>query len=860
MTTTSAPGGRGPAAVRIAGTALAVAAGYYIGANLGLILRLPPATPSVMWPPNAILTATLLLAPPRRWPIYLLAALPAHLAAELGLGLGWPILLVLALFATNCSEALIAAVILRRLSDAPARFDTLRRVVVFIVGAVIAAPFLSSFLDAGVVTSFLGESYGGVWRARFFSNVLTELTVVPALAIVITATPAWLHSAPLRRQVEAALLGVLLVLLGVLSFGTSSYGVIPGIPRSPLALLMPFLLWAAVRFGPGGASLSTLVTTLVAIWTVTHGATAPPTREEILVLQLFLCVIFIPLMCLAALIEERRAAEGALGERLRFEELLSRLSGAFVHLPSHEMDCAFEEWLRRLGEALGLDRVLLLRISGSRQMATVAHSWTAPGASVPPVLAEVAPSGQMGWRWLLRDEVLLFARGSDGSASAGLADGPLQMARSEIVMPLVAGGRVLGGLVFHAIARSPAARASIIPGLQLVAEVFAGALARKETEDALRASEAMKTAILGSLSTGVAVLDRDGVIITVNEGWSRLARDGATWDPGVTVGSNYLGACRRAVRRGVAHAGEAVAGIEAVLQRARTAFAFDYAAGTPPAERWCTMTVVPLDRPDGGAVVSHTDVTERKRVEMEAQRSRQELAHFSRVSTMGELTASLAHELSQPLSGILTNAQAAQRFLAQGSPDLHEVRNILADIVDDDKRAGDVIQRLRDLLCKRELARRPLDLNTLIRDVAKLLASDAVIRNVGFVLDLHPEPVVVNADSVQLQQVILNLLLNAMDAMADSADGDRTIVLRTERTEIDAVHVAVQDAGPGLAPNAEEQIFEPFYTTKPAGMGMGLSIARSIVHAHGGLIWATNNPARGATFHLALPSSDGPRT
>jgi len=269
---------------------------------------------------------------------------------------------------------------------------------------------------------------------------------------------------------------------------------------------------------------------------------------------------------------------------------------------------------------------------------------------------------------------------------------------------------------------------------------------------------------------------------------------------------------------------------------------------------------VPLDRPDGGAVVSHTDVTERKRVEMEAQRSRQELAHFSRVSTMGELTASLAHELSQPLSGILTNAQAAQRFLAQGSPDLHEVRNILADIVDDDKRAGDVIQRLRDLLCKRELARRPLDLNTLIRDVAKLLASDAVIRNVGFVLDLHPEPVVVNADSVQLQQVILNLLLNAMDAMADSADGDRTIVLRTERTEIDAVHVAVQDAGPGLAPNAEEQIFEPFYTTKPAGMGMGLSIARSIVHAHGGLIWATNNPARGATFHLALPSSDGRRT
>jgi two-component system sensor kinase FixL len=150
-------------------------------------------------------------------------------------------------------------------------------------------------------------------------------------------------------------------------------------------------------------------------------------------------------------------------------------------------------------------------------------------------------------------------------------------------------------------------------------------------------------------------------------------------------------------------------------------------------------------------------------------------------------------------------------------------------------------------------------LNTLIRDVAKLLASDAVIRNVTLALDLHSEPVVVNGDRVQLQQVILNLLLNAMDAMADGADGDRTITLRTEQTEVDAVHVAVQDAGTGLGPDVEDRIFEPFYTTKSAGMGMGLSIARSIVHAHEGLIWATNNPARGATFHLALPRDGGRR-
>ena len=849
MAMTSADRGAGRPATHILATALIVAAGYYIGANFGFIMRLPPTTPSVMWPPNAILTATLLLAPPRRWPLYLLAAFPAHLAAELGIGL--PPAFVLAVFVTNCSEALIGAAIVHRFSDAPGRFDTLLRVVSFIVGAVVLGPFLSSFLDAGVVTTLLGEPYWPVFRARFFSNVLTELTLVPAVAIVATAGGRWLARAPLQRKIEAALLGGVLVIVGILGFGSSSYGVIPGIPRSPIVLLLPFLLWAAARFGPGGASLSLLVTTMVGIWAVTHGP-AVPTRDEVLVLQLFLTVIAIPLMCVAALIEERRRAEEALGERLRFEELLSRLSGAFVHLPSHEVDAAFTEWLQRLGESLGLDRLMLLRVSADRREATVSHVWSAPGAGLDaPTFANQALLKETGWRWLLRDEPLLVERAREAAGGDGATP-----ARSDLVIPLVANGRVLGGLVFDAVALSPRKREALVPGLRVVAEVFAAAMARKETEDALRASEGMKTAILTSLSTGVAVLDRHGCIIAVNDSWNRFTREDATWDSGAGVGNNYLEACRLAALKGAAHAGEALAGIESVLERARATFAFDYAYGTPPAERWFAMAVVPLDRPEGGAVVSHTDVTERKRVEMEAQRSRQELAHFTRVSTMGELTASLAHELSQPLSGILTNAQAAQRFLAKAQPDLREVRAILSDIVDDDKRAGEVIQRLRDLLRKGEMARDPLDLNALIRDVAKLLASDAVIRNVAFGLELSADPVIVHGDRVQLQQVILNLLLNAMDAMADGAGGGvRTILIRTELGELDAVHVAVEDAGPGLAPDAEHQIFEPFYTTKPSGMGMGLSIARSIVQAHGGLIWATNNPVRGATFHLALPLS-----
>jgi two-component system sensor kinase FixL len=220
---------------------------------------------------------------------------------------------------------------------------------------------------------------------------------------------------------------------------------------------------------------------------------------------------------------------------------------------------------------------------------------------------------------------------------------------------------------------------------------------------------------------------------------------------------------------------------------------------------------------------------------------------------MGELTASLAHELNQPLTGILANAQAGLRFLEATPPDLLEIREILKDIVDDDKRAGEVIRRLRSLLRKEDVQFRLLDLNVLIRDVAKLLSSDAIIRNLSVRLELDPDPVFVSGDGVQLQQVVLNLLLNAMEAMAECAEDERTITVRTENTEVEAVHVSVQDAGTGFRQGTQHLVFEPFYTTKSSGMGMGLAISKSIIEAHGGLIWAGDNSRGGVTFHFSIP-------
>ena len=287
--------------------------------------------------------------------------------------------------------------------------------------------------------------------------------------------------------------------------------------------------------------------------------------------------------------------------------------------------------------------------------------------------------------------------------------------------------------------------------------------------------------------------------------------------------------------------------------------------------------VDPLDRPDGGAVVTRADVTDLRTAEFDVQRTRQELAHVGRVSTVGELTASLAHELYQPLTAIMTNAQAARRMLAAAKPDVSQIHLILSDIVNDDRRASDVIERLRDLLRKGELEMVPVDLASTIRDVADLLRGDAIVKQVQVTLDLDGYPVVVLGDRVQLQQVMLNLLHNAMEAMADGRSRATTVSVRCRRvddvpahstgsgqahstgsgqapsTGSGLAHVTVSDTGPGLLAGAEETVFDPFYTTKKDGMGMGLSIVRTIIESHGGSITAANHELGGAVFEFTLP-------
>ncbi|HEX3231353.1 MAG TPA: ATP-binding protein, partial [Pyrinomonadaceae bacterium] len=248
------------------------------------------------------------------------------------------------------------------------------------------------------------------------------------------------------------------------------------------------------------------------------------------------------------------------------------------------------------------------------------------------------------------------------------------------------------------------------------------------------------------------------------------------------------------------------------------------------------------------------DITARKQAELEAARQRHDLAHLARVTSLGELSSSLAHELTHPLTAILSNAQAAQRFLARDDADLDEVREILNDIVTEDQRAGEVIHRLRLLLRKGEPQKHcdDVDLNEVVRDVLKLMRNDLINQNVTVDTDLAQNLPPVTGDRVQLQQVVLNLVMNGCEAMGDCDSSERQLLIAS-KSENGTVRVSVTDRGGGIPEGRREQVFERFFTTKKQGMGLGLSICRTIIDAHRGEIWATNNAGCGATFHFSLP-------
>ena len=271
---------------------------------------------------------------------------------------------------------------------------------------------------------------------------------------------------------------------------------------------------------------------------------------------------------------------------------------------------------------------------------------------------------------------------------------------------------------------------------------------------------------------------------------------------------------------------------------------------------WGDLTVYIVRDDRGQAMFSIgmvQDITDRKRAEAALQEARAELAHVARVTTLGELAASIAHEINQPLAAIVADAEASLHWLAADPPDIDSVREAPAGVASDGHRAAEVIQRIRALCRRTDPQRDRLDINDVIREVVLLARHEVLGHRVSLRTDLASALPTVLGDRVQLQQVMINLVINGMEAMAPVTDRPRELLIRSQY-EADQVLLAVQDSGTGIDPDNADRMFGAFFTTKPSGMGIGLSISRSIIEAHGGRLWASPNAGPGATFQFSLPT------
>jgi signal transduction histidine kinase len=573
-----------------------------------------------------------------------------------------------------------------------------------------------------------------------------------------------------------------------------------------------------------------------------------------------------------------------LATRLRFETLLSALSAGLIHVSAPDTGVAIERALRQVVTFLGVDRGGLDEHAEGRPRLHV--SWARPGLEEPP---PATATDQFPWvsGRLREGEVVRFSRLAELPEAAAIDRASFERvgAGSQVLIPLRTGGPILGVLSFASVRAGQAWPDDLVERLRLLSEAFAGVLDRRRMELSL-AERLRFEQLLSSLATAFSHLSAADFDRAVQHGLRQVV-DFLAVDRGSLIEFTRDGTAARswAVEEWM-EVGE-FPWMTARLQRGEVINVSqleelpDEAAVDRQSyllHRVKPQVAVPLLVSGivvGGLVFStvgaerarsdeliqqlhllgevFANALARKQGELEAQRLRQDLTHIGRVSALGELTASLTHELSQPLTAILSNAQTAQRLVAADVVDLESVREILSDIVTDDKRAAAVISGLRALIKKGEPEFMPLDLNVIVGEVTWLLRSDTIMRNVSMSLELAPDLPRVRGDRVQLQQVVLNLVLNGFEAMREPHAGARTLVIRTVRDGAATLRVTVQDSGPGIAEKDRGHIFEPLYTTKTEGLGMGLAIVRTIVHAHGGAVEAENNPQGGASLHVTLP-------
>lgn len=778
---------------------------YFLAARFGDLLAFPSAPVPAFWAPSAIVLAALLLSRRDRWWLYLLAILCAHLFAQLP---GFPVSQVLIQYLSNISIALIGALALQCLCAAPYRFDRVHSVVVLVVFGGVIAPFVTSVAMAGALD--LAGFEGDFWLTVLV-HTLTNTFAITALVPLIVDGAAWLHRG--HREVPRARVAEAVVLAATLALICTSVFVLPpqGSLHIPVLLYapLPLLAWSAMRFGVPGTCSAALLLGAISTWGVLHGHgrfTAAEPVHDALSIVAFQAVTTVALVLSAALIRDWKHAQDA----SRSSE--TRFRSIFEHnlIPTviwRDNFCICEA------------NAAFLRLTGFSQADIATGSLRLDHLTDCGDIRDRSPGGKLQYL-------------SSTERELRLRDGR----RIPVVLGYGRFGDGTGGVLY---------------ALDLSALRHAEARRAK--------AESPHAAVLASLNEQIAILDNSGVVVEINDSWRRSVESAPVLRFDHTLpGENLLDACTLAAKRGDRAAAEQLTALRAVLSGTEVRRQFESTDGSGEAPKWIEISVEKLRRLEGGIVVTRADVTARKQAELEAQNQRLQLAHLERAAILGQLSGAFAHELKQPLTSILGNAEAGLCMLARGSIDVAELQEILTDIVQDDERATQVIERLRALLEKGNFVLTPVDLNQVIHEVLELVRSELITRNVTAITDFDARAPPVLADCVQMQQVILNLLMNACEAMSSVPAAERRITLTTRFDEADSyVEARICDTGCGIAAAERERIFQPFVTTKRHGMGLGLPICRSMAETHGGSLWAESVAGAGASFCLRLPMDGG---
>ncbi|MFL5422666.1 MAG: ATP-binding protein [Myxococcales bacterium] len=568
-------------------------------------------------------------------------------------------------------------------------------------------------------------------------------------------------------------------------------------------------------------------------------------RRQIL---LAAALVALQTLLIASLLLERRQrkrAERRLDERLRFETLISDLAATFLEIGAVEVDRKMDHALRRIVEELRVDRASIIEFSGGELRVT--HSSRQKEVAYLPAVLDVAGLPWIAQR-LCRGEVVSWSRPDELPPEAAIDRKTIASlgVKSLVLLPFVL-GKSEGGVLACSLLRDERKwDDELVARLHLLAEIFAMVMLRRRTQTALVESERRFRVMADAAPVMIWMAGPDGGRIDFNRRWVEFTgraleeERGDGWFEGVHPTDRD--SCKDAYREAL---------------RARSPFTIEYrlrrADGSYRSVLDCGVPRFDGDAAFRGYVGSAIDITEAKAAHEDAERGREELGHALRVATLGELTATLAHEINQPLTGIFSTAQGMRRVLEAGEPTRIELREAFQDVASNARRASEIVGRVRTLFRKELPGRRPLDVNDAIVVVTGLLRKELERKRVALQLTLASELPPVLGDAVQLQQVLLNIVVNACDAMERIEGIPRELRIETARTGPERISIIFRDSGIGVRDGDVSRIFDRFVTTKRDGLGMGLSISRSIIEAHGGRIWATRNPDRGLTIHGELP-------